>query len=383
MKDKFFCKKRYQGLYEPIYRFREFGDLNNYWIRLRYICNRDDWQTIKSAKGTALDFELLNEDGEKIFGEIPTEHLNELKGRNYILGGTSEPETISEDACLVSVDEIYVYAPQKTYITYDSDIVPIFGLKDTDYSTQSSIPVWNESGGQHKLKNQFYGHTVFEVADASKFQTGDYVIAHFTCVFGEMDSLGANIIWHRDAWAESSILQIIHKDLQNNLLELSGSIVLGQSYDNYYNSDQYPTHNIYDFEDFFKVLNGDSSTGFTRGGVGNDYIYLKGNEYYMYMLPLSGFLLRAYSTRSYKKRECMTREETTFHLAFPEVPDIFIPQQETGYEYNEISRETTMTPLKWKEKIENGDWFIYSEPKVIHDTDSGIYELRVKKTPCR
>ena len=71
MKDTFFSQKRYQGLYEPVYRFREFGDLDNYWIRLRYLCNRDDWQSVKTPKGAALDFNLLNEGGEKIFGGIP------------------------------------------------------------------------------------------------------------------------------------------------------------------------------------------------------------------------------------------------------------------------------------------------------------------------
>ena len=75
MKDSFFSSKRYQGLYEPVYRFKEFGDLENYWIRLRYLCNRDDWQSVKGTLGASLDFDLRNEDGDKIFGEVEAEHL--------------------------------------------------------------------------------------------------------------------------------------------------------------------------------------------------------------------------------------------------------------------------------------------------------------------
>ncbi|PWM29158.1 MAG: hypothetical protein DBX55_07750 [Verrucomicrobia bacterium] len=30
-----------------------------------------------------------------------------------------------------------------------------------------------------------------------------------------------------------------------------------------------------------------------------------------------------------------------------------------------------------------GEWFIYAEPKVVYDADNGVYELRVKKTPCK
>ena len=51
--------------------------------------------------------------------------------------------------------------------------------------------------------------------------------------------------------------------------------------------------------------------------------------------------------------------------------------------YNDISRETTITPAQWKAKVEAGEWFIYAEPKVAYNAENGIYELRVKKTPCK
>ena len=108
-------------------------------------------------------------------------------------------------------------------------------------------------------------------------------------------------------------------------------------------------------------------------------------DYELTLKPTSGYMLRAYSTRTMKKRESITREEVTFHTSFPDLSnsEIFIPQQETGTEYNDISRETTITPAQWKAKVEAGEWFIYAEPKVAYDAENGIYELRVKKTPCK
>lgn len=49
-----------------------------------------------------------------------------------------------------------------------------------------------------------------------------------------------------------------------------------------------------------------------------------------------------------KKRESITREEVIFHTSFPDLSnnEIFVPQQETGTEYNDISRETTITPAQ-------------------------------------
>lgn len=91
-------------------------------------------------------------------------------------------------------------------------------------------------------------------------------------------------------------------------------------------------------------------------------------------------MLRAYSTRTMKKRESITHEEVAFHRSFPDISnsEIFVPQQETGTEYNDIPRETTITPAQWKAKLTAGEWLIYAEPKVVYKADHGIYELREK-----
>ena len=80
-------------------------------------------------------------------------------------------------------------------------------------------------------------------------------------------------------------------------------------------------------------------------------------DYYLTLKPTSGYMLHAYSTRTMKKRESITREKVTFPRSFPYISgsEIFISQQETGTEYNDISRETTITPVQWKAKVTTGE----------------------------
>lgn len=118
-------------------------------------------------------------------------------------------------------------------------------------------------------------------------------------------------------------------------------------------------HYIHNVARFFEVLNG--------GALHPDYdLTLK---------PASGYMLRA--TRTMEKRGAITCEEGAFHTSFPDISnsEIFVPQRETGTEYNDISRETTITPAQCKAKVAAGEWFIYAEPKVVCDAN-GIYGLR-------
>ena len=126
-------------------------------------------------------------------------------------------------------------------------------------------------------------------------------------------------------------------------------------------------HYIHNVARFFEVLN---------GGVLHP-------DYDLTLKPASGYMLRAYSTRTMEKRGAITREEVAFHTSFPDISnsEIFVPQRETGTEYNDISRETTITPAQCKAKVAAGEWFIYAEPKVSCDAN-GIYGLRVKRPPA-
>ena len=185
---------------------------------------------------------------------------------------------------------------------------------------------------------------------------------HFTCEFGWNN--GVSIQHWYDAWAESMPQRIVR--INGNYIELQSNAAFITLDDKYTG---YESHYIHDVARFFEALNG--------GSLHPDYEFT--------LKPTSGYMLRAYSTRAMKKRESITRKEVTFHTFFPDISgsEIFIPQQETGTEYNDISRETTITPAQWKAKMDAGERFIYAEPKVAYDAENGIYELRVKKTPCK
>ena len=116
------------------------------------------------------------------------------------------------------------------------------------------------------------------------------------------------------------------------------------------------------------------------------------NETYLYLQPLSlddypnaqHYLYRAYATREFKNRERQTKEEITFSLEYPDMSGIemLVPQQQTGFEYKEITRETVPTPQEWKAKVSAGEWFVYAEPKVSRST-SKIVEWEKKKRAKR
>ncbi len=168
---------------------------------------------------------------------------------------------------------------------------------------------------------------------------------------------------YSDVWSENTPRRIVRID--GNYVELQNSAAFTALDEKY----TLPNHHIHDAAGFFGVLNGET--------LPSDCNYA--------MKPISGCMLCAYSTRAMRKWESITREEVTLHMSFPDLStrEIFIPQQETGIEYNYISRETTITPAQWKAKVATGEWFICAEPKVVCDADNGICELRVKKTPCK
>ena len=79
-----------------------------------------------------------------------------------------------------------------------------------------------------------------------------------------------------------------------------------------------------------------------------------------------------------------TREKVSFSLNEPDLSNvgIFIPQFETGQTFETISRQTTPNNKVWKDKVEKGEWFRYEQPEVKFDNENGVYELRVRETPC-
>ena len=203
------------------------------------------------------------------------------------------------------------------------------------------------------------------VADVSNFKTGDFVLGHYTCRFGAETGATGTVLWYDDAWCEFGPAEIVRID--GNLIELKGS---GASWPTHFDEKyaNYNNHNIYGDTQWYKILNGLELTPQTYG--------------YYCMRPTSGYLLKAYATRAHKKRQRIIRERVSFHMEFPELPEIFVPQKETGFEETTISRYTVPTPGEWKGRVASGEWFIYAEPTVQYIPEANIYERRIRETPC-
>ena len=357
MNDSYFNTPVYEGKYEPIFRFAEFGDVSNYWIALNYYINRDVYQTEKHNRGThKLDFDLKNIDGEKIFGDIPALHLGTLKNRKYVLGGQSA-EPVNDEGDLLKVRETYVYAPSETYKIRNSDIVPVWGLEDTDYATK--IPIVQ---GGNVFRTNYFNHSIVHLADASKIKTGDFV---------KLEGKGL-FYWQRTGYAmpisvpiETDIAFVVKKT--KNYIELDHSLGFYTSPNFYVYTDWIACY-IKDDQWFWNCLNG--------GKLPTSYDYT--------LRPTQVYVRKAYSTRKFEKRRMQTRETVSFSLTEPDLSNvgIFIPQFETGQTFETISRQTTPNNKVWKSMVEKGEWFIYEQPEVKFDNENGVYELRVRETPC-
>lgn len=128
-----------------------------------------------------------------------------------------------------------------------------------------------------------YLNTIIHVQDASAFKTGDFAILHFTCGFGWNN--GVSIQHWYDAWAENTPQRIVRID--GNYVELQSNAAFTTLDDKYTGCEN---HYIHDVARFFEAING--------GTLHPDYEFT--------LKPTSGYMLRAYSTSTMKKREPVT-----------------------------------------------------------------------------
>lgn len=111
---------RYAPNFNKIYKFAEYGDYNNYFIELCYICSRGEFASrigAPLANQTAID-------GKPIFR---AENIDLTKYR--LLNEQVEPlESGAVD--FFKVVETYGYAPNLNYTIYTAEPVRQFGLED-------------------------------------------------------------------------------------------------------------------------------------------------------------------------------------------------------------------------------------------------------------
>ena len=365
MNDDFFDNKKYIGKWTPIYYFAGLGDTDNFFIELKYFINKTHYLKTKSDIGTALDFDMLDYDGIGVFAGIPETTLEMLKNRNYKLAFVSDGIEYNDDGDLLIVSETYSYAPSKTYISYENDIVPIWGLKDEDFSTSVNVVFGSK---KNVLDTEFFHHSILHLADVSGFQTGDSVRIKTRCIWSQFDFLGAFVRHNIGYFWVLDTFKIIAIDRKKSTIEIDYALSmrdLDTSRHNHHDGYYYTWRYVRCTECFWDTL---------RTGRLEDVKTLR---------PTQVEVVKAFSTREFKRRDMPIRIKTTFSTSQPQAPKMLVPKYETGFEFDTISRETMPSTMQWKRKIENGSYFQYAEADVQFDEINKIYKMQVKETKCQ
>ena len=110
--------KRYSEHYERVYYFKEYGDTENFFIKLGYVCKPSEFV---SGVGNPL-INITAANGKPIFKN------DNIDLSKYALLG-EEIEDL--DGVWLSVKETYGYAPDRVYESYSADAITRPGLVDT------------------------------------------------------------------------------------------------------------------------------------------------------------------------------------------------------------------------------------------------------------
>ena len=146
--------KLYSEHYERVYQFAEYGDFENFFIKLCYVTYE---RNFNPQLGIPLR-NIIASNNKPIF---KTENIDISKYK--LLNVTPE----IKEAGLLSVSELYGYAPNKVYITYSSEPIQRFGLQDNTASL--SLSVGNPA---YSLVEDTF---TFYCADKKDLQVGDMV----------------------------------------------------------------------------------------------------------------------------------------------------------------------------------------------------------------
>ena len=110
---------QYAHSWLPIRYFKDFGDEENFFIQLEYVINKINYSPQIHKE---LDFDMLAANGEKIFCDLDSDALEELKSRNYVLLKSTETPTSNFNDRFY-VQELYGYAPSCEFQSYSDDVV--------------------------------------------------------------------------------------------------------------------------------------------------------------------------------------------------------------------------------------------------------------------
>ncbi len=369
MNDDFFDNKKYVGKWTPIYYFAELGDTDNFFIELKYFINKTHYLKTKSDIGTALDFDMLDYDGIGVFAGIPETTLEVLKDRNYKLAFVSDGIEYNEDGDLLIVSETYSYAPNKLYISYENDIVPIWGLKDVGALGLSTVVF----GRGNNCRTTIEEHTLLKVADVSKFSTGDKVSVLAKASFAKrgINNVLTGIVNETYELPTHNAATIVSIYELNRIIELDRALgdmswSIGNTLHTSHSYKEIPDHCN---ECLWETISIDSKLNFENTNL----------NYRIHSMSVK----KVDSSRPFKRRDRQTKTTTSFHSEYPnDVPKFLVPQLGDGSELDVISKSTTPSISQWKEYIKAEKLFVYTEPTIEYDEINKLYKMIVKETKC-
>ena len=314
---------RYAPNFNKIYKFAEYGDYDNYFVELCYICPRGEFASrigAPLANHTAID-------GNPIFR---AENIELAKYK--LLNEQVEPlESGAVD--FVKVVETYGYAPSRNYTTYTAEPVRQFGLQDPSAFFTTSI---NTSGAPNRY-NASLDRFTLSLADATKLNVGDTVECQLTGYVGFYSGY-------------SSSVPIIAK---------SDNTITTPAFTVTFLPPEGPG-TTYSKQDTINILN-----------ALNPYFWNGIRE-----------IVRRASTRKPRVEITNVHNEIVFFQTLPQVDLRFVVSLGND-ETDTISADTTPSVDEWKQRIAKGEFYNVQDSQIDIVFPGALYKRTTKRTPCR
>lgn len=187
--------KQYAEHWEKVYFFKEYGDFDNFFIKLGYVCEEGEFV---SSRGAPLTNKVAA-NGELIFKNVNID----FSKYKLLAEEIGEPQN-----GILTVKEVYGYAPDAVYETYGAEPVNQFGLKDPSGYLKGEIVLSTTENRYDPLEDVFY----LKMASVDGFEVGNIVTP--TCDYRKF---GYNIVQYRGEAADVPILEI---DTANSILKV-------------------------------------------------------------------------------------------------------------------------------------------------------------------
>lgn len=312
--------KKYAEFFEKVFYFAEYGDYTNYFIRLGYICA--EWN-FKSRVGEPLR-NITADNGRPIF-KVP-----DIDFEKYTLLS----EEIEKPAPgVLSVKELYGFAPATTYTRYTAEPIQIFGLSDPSGFYTTAI---NTTGAPNTYDVALDRFTL-SLADASSLSVGDMV---------ECELIGSGKYYN----AYSASVAVIAK---------SGNTITTPAFSITYLPPE-GSGAIESKQDTINVLNALNPN------------YWNGTRN----------MLRRAATRKPRMEITNLKNEISYFQTPPPIDLRFVVSLGND-ETDTITAETTPNVNTWKQRIANGDYVNAQDSEIEVIFPNALYKRTTKRVACR